>query len=211
MASNVITMAARGHVSYSVSITTSSTMLSPIAVPLALLPTLGQFREFDALGVFRDLVLTVVLPVGVGHLLARSTHSAERLMRRIGPVAAQITILWIIAVVVGTNRDRLQQATPLLAGVLLLINLLGYLAGYGGASAMGLPESMRRALAIEVGMQNCGLGTMLLATMFPDQPAATIPTALYTFGCMFTGTVLASVWGRRDPEAAGAALEERHS
>jgi BASS family bile acid:Na+ symporter len=63
---------------------------------------------------------------------------------------------------------------------------------------MRIPDAMRRALTLEVGMQNAGLGTGLILTLFPDHPAAAIPTAAYTFGCMFTGTLLAHVWSRRD-------------
>jgi BASS family bile acid:Na+ symporter len=75
-----------------------------------------------------------------------------------------------------------------------MINLLGYTAGWLGGLAMRLPVPMRRALTLEIGMQNAGLGTGLILTLFPDYPAAAIPTAAYTFGCMLTGTVLANVW-----------------
>jgi BASS family bile acid:Na+ symporter len=45
-------------------------------------------------------------------------------------------------------------------------------------------------------MQNAGLGTVLVQSVFPDLPEAQIPTATYTFGCMLTGAILASWWGR---------------
>src|SRR5690606_24443291 len=98
---------------------------------------------------------------------------------------------------VGLNRDKLGSATPQLLLALLLINLLGFAAGWFGGSAMRLPIAMRRALTLEVGMQNAGLGTGLVLTVFPEHPAAAIPTAAYTFGCMATGTVLAQVWSRQ--------------
>jgi BASS family bile acid:Na+ symporter len=50
---------------------------------------------------------------------------------------------------------------------------------------------MGRALILEIGMQNAGLGTALAADLFRSQPRVMIPTALYTFGCMLTGTLLA--------------------
>jgi BASS family bile acid:Na+ symporter len=56
---------------------------------------------------------------------------------------------------------------------------------------------MQRALTLEVGMQNAGLGTALAADLFQAQPRVMIPTALYTFGCMLTGTVLARYWALR--------------
>jgi len=77
---------------------------------------------------------------------------------------------------------------------LLIVNACGYLAGYGGGKLMRIPEPMRRALTLEVGMQNAGLGTVLALKLFPDFPDAAIPPAAYTFGCMFTGTILARIW-----------------
>jgi BASS family bile acid:Na+ symporter len=60
----------------------------------------------------------------------------------------------------------------------------------------GLTVPYRRALTLEIGMQNAGLGTVLATTLYGDQTIATIPTAAYTFGCMLTGTVLALLWRR---------------
>ena len=75
------------------------------------------------------------------------------------------------------------------------MNLLGYFAGYGGGWGLRLPEPMRRALTLEIGMQNAGLGATLAANYF--SPEAAIPAAIYTFGCMFTGTILAKIWASR--------------
>jgi BASS family bile acid:Na+ symporter len=118
-------------------------------------------------------------------------------MRVLGPIIANVTILWIIAVVVGLNRDRLSEVNAAVLIVLLVVNLLGYTAGHFGAKMLRIPESMRRALTLEVGMQNAGLGTVLAIGLFPERPATAIPTAAYTFGCMLTGTMLAQWWARK--------------
>src|SRR5690606_9585819 len=211
MASNVLTLTARGNVSYSVSLTTSANLFSPLVVPFVLAAALGVSgglpQQLDKLQVFRELILSVVGPVLAGYLLCNASDRLAGLMSRIGPWIANGTIFWIIAVVVGLYRDKLGSATPPLLAALLLINLLGYAAGWFGGSAMRLPTAMRRALTLEVGMQNAGLGTGLVLTLFPDQPAAAIPTAAYTFGCMFTGTVLAQIWSRQpapSPEPTAA-------
>ena len=63
MASNVLTLAARGNVSYSVSLTTSATLLSPLVVPVALALTLGGEQwDLDPLDESKKLLLRVVLP-----------------------------------------------------------------------------------------------------------------------------------------------------
>jgi len=206
MASNVLTLAARGNVSYSISLTTLATLLSPIIVPLAFKLTLSAYVAIDPLAEAVKLIEQVVGPVVVGHLLCRFWPRAAAVIRPAAPIAANAVIVWIIAVVVALNRARLLAVFggeapdgALLLVTLLVINLLGYSAGYLGGSAMRLPESMRRALTLEVGMQNAGLGTVLVLDLFHDEPAAAIPTAVYTFGCMLTGTMLAQRWARKTP------------
>ncbi len=201
MASNVLTLMAKGNTSYSVSLTTSATILSPILVPLtmalALRGTQARFPWEDAL---LGLSWMVVLPVVAGHLLSRRSTAWARGARRVGSTVANLSILWIIAVVVAKNRDHLTGIEPKLFAALLSLNSLGYTAGFYGGRLLRLPASMRRALTLEVGMQNAGLGTVLAMNLFGDETTTSIPPALYTFGCMFTGTVLARWWSGREPE-----------
>ncbi|MBN2579434.1 MAG: bile acid:sodium symporter family protein, partial [Pirellulales bacterium] len=194
MASNVLTMMARGNVSYSVSLTTSATILSPLVVPWILWLALGRMVENFPVGdVFFQLCWMVVGPVVIGYILSRIWSLWAAAARLAGAIIANLTILWIIAVVVGANRDGVSELDCRLIFALLAVNLAGYAAGYFGGQLLRLPEPMRRALTLEIGMQNAGLGTTLAMTLFADERIA-LPAALYTFGCMFTGTVLARVW-----------------
>ena len=107
MASNVLTMIARGNVSYSVSLTTSATVLSPLVVPWVLWLALGQMVEnFPVAKVFINLCWMVVLPVTIGHGLSRIWPIWANMARLVGAIIANLTILWIIAVVVAANRGR---------------------------------------------------------------------------------------------------------
>ncbi len=196
MASNVLTMIARGNVSYSVSLTTSATILSPLVVPLGLWLTLGQFVHLPVRETFVSLCWMVVLPVITGYVLTQVSTVWEAVARRLGAIVANLVILWIVATVVALNRDNLSHLDARLVVALLAINFGGYLAGYFGGRLIAMPYPMRRALMLEVGMQNAGLGTALALQLFSDQAA--IPCAIYTFGCMFTGTALARFWAEYD-------------
>jgi BASS family bile acid:Na+ symporter len=79
------------------------------------------------------------------------------------------------------------------------LNVGGYLAGFLGGVGMRLPVPMRRALTLEIGMQNAGLGAYLARILFEGGDAVALAPALYTFGCMLTGTILASCWSRIGP------------
>jgi len=213
MASNVLTFNAGGNTSYSVSLTTSATLLSPLAVPIVLGLALHGEKSVNvwllADDASRKLLLTVVIPVVLGHLLSRRFPRWESTGRRLGSIVANLAILWIIAVVVALNRDRLSPAdsdvplASLLLG-LLMVNVGGYFAGYLGSVAMRLPVPMRRALTLEVGMQNAGLGAFLAKELFEQRDSIAIAPAMYTFGCMLTGTLLATVWARLGGRASSA-------
>ena len=195
MASNVLTLVARGNVSYSLSLTTSATLLSPLVVPLALAAALRQQDiDFPVFDTAEQLVLYVVLPVVVGHSIGRRFVQWERAARWLGTTIANLAILWIIAVVVATNRPNLGAVDARLLVALFCLNMAGFATGYAGGRAMRLPEGMRKALTLEIGMQNAGLGSTLALALFADQPQIAIPAAAYTFGCMFTGTILARGW-----------------
>lgn len=200
MASNVVTLLARGNISYSISLTTASTLLSPIAVPTALALFLGESLPLDWLKQFTDLLTTVVLPVASGHIVRRLFPACEPFIRRFCPSIGNVVILWIIAVVVALNRGHIAEGEPILIAAMLFINMLGFAAGYLSATAMGVEDSMRRALTLEVGMQNTGLGTTLALLWFPSIPGAAVAPAIYSFLATFTGACLARYWGRTNPK-----------
>ena len=207
MASNVLTLMARGNVSYSVSLTTLATLASPLVVPWTLKLALGAEHPLDVWETFVFLCWTVVAPVIAGFVLSQCSSAADRVFKAVGSTFANLSILWIIAVVVALNRDRIAQTTGLMLLALLTINLLGYAAGNLGGRAMRLDAQMRRALTLEIGLQNAGLGTLMATKLFADLPEAAIAPAFYTFGCMLTGSMLARFWATRQLDAT-AAIDE---
>ncbi|MBD3674549.1 MAG: bile acid:sodium symporter family protein [Planctomycetaceae bacterium] len=207
MASNILTLQARGNVSYSVSLTTVSTILSPLVVPTVLMFALSSVvsvedldvsQYFDPVKTGIKLAWSVALPVVAGHLLTRFSTTARQFARRFSEPAANLIILWIIAVIVAKTRSDFEFSGVIIIA-LLALNLIGYLAGYSVGRLAGLDEPMRRALVLEVGMQNAGLGSLLAVKIFPDHPEAAVPTVLYMFGCMLTGTLLARYWNTQEP------------
>jgi BASS family bile acid:Na+ symporter len=200
MASNVLTHTAGGSVAFSVSLTTVATLLSPLTVPAVLAVVTGT-TAVSSTETALTLALLVAMPTVLGYVASRSSLRLKTLAVRWSGSVASVALLWIIASVVAANRDKLQSVGGLLIVALLLMNLIGYAAGYLLGRGLGLPESFGRALSLEVGMQNAGLGTALAVTLYGPETLATIPTAAYTFGCMLTGTMLAIVWRQRDQSA----------
>ena len=197
MASNVLTNTAKGSVAYSVSLTSVATLLSPLTVPLVLWVVASATTEKSLVDSSVRLCVLVVLPTVVGFLICRKWSWVRRRADAWGSGIASVALLGIIVIVVAGDRENLVNVGLLLAVVLLLINVIGYLAGWFVGGMAKLPQACRRALTLEVGMQNAGLGTALAVSLYGPDSLATIPTAAYTFGCMLTGTILAVGWQRR--------------
>ncbi|WP_233568651.1 bile acid:sodium symporter family protein [Kocuria soli] len=194
-ASNVVTYLARGDVALSVTMTSLSTALSPLLTPVITLWLAGQFLPVPAGDMAMSLVQIVLIPI-VGGLLVRTFFSG--FVRRIEPALPWISVLAItfvvVAVVSASTAVLMTAGLGLLIGV-VLHNLLGYGLGYAVAAALRVPPAARRAVSVEVGMQNSGLASGLATQYFT--PEAALPGAVFSVWHNISGGLLASIWGRR--------------
>lgn len=194
-ASNVIVYLAKGDVALSVAMTTISTMLAPVLTPLLVLWLAGSTLPVEAGALFLSIVQIVLLPV-VGGIVVRFV--ARRVVERLLPVLPLVSttgIVVVVAAVVGANVDAVRSMGLLLLLAVVLHNGLGLLLGYLGAKAVGLDESRRRAISVEVGMQNSGLAASLATVHFA--PLAALPAAVFSIWHNLSGATLASLWARR--------------
>ena len=98
-------------------------------------------------------------------------------------------------IIVALNQPHLPLlALPVLAAI-FWHNILGLAGGYYFARLFGFDEKTSRTLAIEVGMQNSGLGVALAQTYFA--PLAALPGALFSIWHNISGSLLAGFWARR--------------
>jgi BASS family bile acid:Na+ symporter len=195
-ASNVITYLARGDVALSVAMTTVSTLISPIMTPLLTLTLAGAWAPVPAEGLFVSAVKIALLPVLLG--LAAHLYFEEEVNRWITvlPLVSVATIVAVVGAVIGANADQILSAALTIFAVVILHNLLGLLLGYGAGSALGATEPKKRAIAVEVGMQNSGLAVALAMAHF--NPVAAIPGAIFSVWHNISGPILATWWTRGD-------------
>ena len=81
--------------------------------------------------------------------------------------------------------------------------MVGFLIGFAAAYASGLSLAKRKAISIEVGMQNSGLGAALASAHF--SPLAAVPSAIFSVWHNISGAMLASVFARMEDRGARAA------
>jgi len=195
MASNVMSYIAKADTAYSVSLTTVSTLLCPVLTPgLTYLLTQGTKLDVPFWGMVADVMVMVVIPLfvgfGVRHLLK---DKLEKILP-VFPALSATFIIFICSLVIALNRNRLGHLTGMVLLAVLILNVYGMAAGYGVGRLFRMATERRRTLAIEIGMQNAGLGTVLALAHFGEK--ATIPAAVFVFVCIITASALASFWQR---------------
>jgi bile acid:Na+ symporter, BASS family len=194
-ASNVMVFLARGDTALSVAMTSASTLLAPIVTPLLVLALAGRFLPVQPGALFVSILQIVLVPVLLGFLLRRF---AQRQVEKVVPALPLVSVVGITAVVMAVVAG---SATALLtSGLVILLavvlhNVFGLGLGYVAARLCGLDESARRAIAIEVGMQNSGLAASLAAVHF--NPVAALPAAVFSVWHNVSGSILAGYWARR--------------
>ncbi len=206
MSSNVMSYIAKADTAYSVSLTTVSTVLCPILTPgLTYLLARGTKLDVPFWGMMADVMVTVIVPLFAGFGVRHYLGVRLRKVLPVFPALSATFIVFICSLVIALNRERLHQLTGVVLLAVVGLNLSGMLAGYGVGSLFRMDLSRRRTLAIEIGMQNAGLGTVLALEHFG--PAATVPTAVFVFVCIITASIMASFW-QRHPAGAPVAVAE---
>jgi BASS family bile acid:Na+ symporter len=198
-ASNVMTFLAKGDVALGVSIASVSTLIAPLATPALVSLLAGKWMSINAHALFLDIVQVVIVPIVLGIL-------AKTLLRR--QAAASVTVLplvstaivLIIAIIVALNQGQLAKSSLVILVAVILHNGLGFALGYLFAKMFGMDLAKRKAVMLETGMQNSGLGAALAAAHF--NPLAAVPSALFSVWHNLSGSLLVAWFTRRTSSGA---------
>jgi len=194
-ASNVICYLAKGDLALSISLTMVSTFLSVLLTPFLTLLYLGQAVEVPIIDMMFSILQIVIIPVVLG--LCINTYFGAKLTKLMPlfPAVSVLAIVLIIAIVVALNSSDLVAISGLVFVAVILHNILGIGSAYGLSKMCHYDESTCRTIAIEVGMQNSGLG-VALATQFYSAVAA-IPGAIFSLWHNLSGSLLAGYWSKK--------------
>ena len=200
VSSNIMSFLCKGDVAYSVGLTTLSTLCAPLTTPLLMLWLAGEMVNIDALGMFKSVLLVTLMPVGLGFLFNRfcGRHSTYREAMKVMPGVAVLGLACIVGGVVSAQgRNIVQSGAMIFVGV-LLHNSLGYALGYLTGVAARFSRAKKRTVAIEVGMQNAGLATVLATKHFPALPEAVVASAVSCIWHSISGALLAGLFNALD-------------
>ncbi|HMR69505.1 MAG TPA: bile acid:sodium symporter family protein [Rubrivivax sp.] len=206
--SNFLTHYARGNTALSVSMTAVSTAVAIVMTPLNLALWAGMYEptaailravSLDPLDMLLAVALLLGLPMAAGMAIG---HRFPRLVARVHrPVRAASLLIFGLFVVgaLAANWRHFVDWVGFVVFAVLLHNATAIASGWAAARVAGLPERDRRAVAIEVGIQNSALGLILVFNFFGGLGGMAIVTAWWGIWHLIAGLSVATWWSRRDP------------
>jgi bile acid:Na+ symporter, BASS family len=206
--SNVLTWRSHGNVALSVGLTTVSSLAATVLTPFnfALYGWLNPrtrelLREVELPvgGILAQVALVLALPVVLGILTGTKlpvfAKRAEIPLR-------QLSLLILVAFIAGAfweNRQLFVSRFGDFFWLVVLQNAMALGIGVWVARLAKLGEADRRAVTLEVGIHNSGLGLAILFTFFPAAGSMMLITAFWGVWHLVSGLALSSYWGRRPP------------
>jgi BASS family bile acid:Na+ symporter len=193
LASNVMSYLAKANVALSLTLTSIATFLAPLLTPLLMKNLAGQLIEIDLMAMVWEISKLIIIPIILGISYNKLIGNRWAWFQDQLPNISMFSIGAIIVIITANGRDSLIAVGPLLVLACFLHNVMGFILGYWGGRACGLPERDCRTIAIEVGLQNAGLASGLAMAM---NKVATLglPAAIFGPVMNINGSSLANYW-----------------
>lgn len=214
--SNFLTYLARGNTALSVAMTATSTAVAVVMTPFNIAfwgglnphtATLLRAIQLDPLEVFALVLVILGVPLLLGMAVgARFPRLVERVRRPVGALG----VLVFLAFVVLAIRANLEHFHFFLVPTFLMVvlhNATALSLGYAAARLARLPAYDARAISIEVGIQNSGLGLALIFDFFGGLGGMAIVAAFWGIWHMVSGLTLSWLWSSRPLEEPRATPE----
>lgn len=204
--SNYFTHLAKGNTALAVSITSISHMLAVIFTPLNFSfygnhypPAADLLKEISLspFEVLQTVSLIVVLPLTAGILFSQQRPLWARRIMPFMKGFSLLTLVLFIAAALAANVNVFWQTFPYILPLVAAHNALALSSGYVFAFLLKLPVADRRTIAFETGVQNSGLGLILIFSFFNGLGGMAVVAATWGIWHLISGSLLAYIWRRK--------------
>ncbi|CAN5419891.1 bile acid:sodium symporter family protein [soil metagenome] len=203
--SNFICHFAKGNAALSVTLTAISTVLAIVLTPLnfgfwsSLLPGIDGEQQIaiSAWEMFQSILVIILIPLvlgmGFNHFFPRFTAK----LRKPISILSMIIFLGFIVMAFVKNADVFVEYFEVVMILVLVHNALALATGYSIATLFALAPRERRTIALETGIQNSGLGLVLIFTFFGGSGGMALIAAWWGIWHIISGFIMALLWRRQ--------------
>jgi BASS family bile acid:Na+ symporter len=217
--SNFMTSYAKGNTELSVGLSASTTLLATISTPFNFAFWGGLYLKFiskkaghllqplqiDNLQMFQTVFILLGIPLILGIFFSKYF---PRITEKLKKPIQYISILFFIGMVVLAFTNNLHLFLKYIFYIFFIVlihNFLAFLTGYSLGSIFKVSNRNRRTITIEMGIQNSGLGLVLLFNpkIFPPSIAVggmLFITAWWGIWHIIAGLSLSTYWSRHQPK-----------
>ena len=208
--SNFISSISGANVSLSVGLTGIATLLTPILTPVnfdlwakltpgteALLKTF----EISFVDILQTVLLLLVIPLILGMLCRANLPNITKVIEKPIRVISLIILLAFIGVALMKNFEAFKSYLGMVFVIVLIHNALAFLSGYLMGVVLKIPVIDRRSISIETGIQNSGLGLIIILTFFDGNGGMALVAAWWGIWHIIAGLTLSQIFKFRDKRA----------
>lgn len=203
--SNFFTALAKGNIALSISSTTFSSLLSAFLTPLSFVfwsgliyPQLEQQGfQLDPLGVIQTILFIIVLPCFLGMILQQKKPHWSKLISKPLRSISFLILLAFIAIALMKNYDYFIAYLPHVFFLVFIQNATAFALGYFTALGFGLSKQNAATSSMETGIQNSGLGLVLIFAFFDGNGAMAFVAAWWGIWHILAGFGLAMFFKNR--------------
>lgn len=216
--SNVMTWLGRGNVAVSVSMTAVSSLAATVLTPINfafygwLNPHTREYLtqiSLNPTGILVIVLLVLAVPLLLGMLSGKRWPALVTRSEKPLRVISLLVFLGFVAIAFSNNFDLFIERFHSFFWLVVAHNLLALSLGYGMARLLRLPLADRRAVTMEVGIQNSGLGLVILFTFFPEAGGMMLITAFWGVWHLVSGLTLSQIWARQSRRAEQIEQEQQ--
>ena len=203
--SNFFSKMAGGNAALSVSLTAFATIICIFMTPFNLHfwgslyePTnlILQTVELNPYDLFKLVLLILGIPLIAGMLIK---HYHSEMAIKIEKVLKPLSMLVFIALIFIAFSQNLDVFMDHIHHVLFLVifhNIFAFILGFYTAKSLGLDKRDTKTISMETGIQNGGLGLLLIFGFFEGLGGMALLAAFWGIWDVFSGMALATYWGR---------------
>ena len=207
--SNFLTHLAKGNTPLSISMSAISTVMAIVMTPLNTMfwaslysPTKEIMTSFSisVVDMFTTIFLMLGLPLFIGMFIRKKLPEFAARFNQIMMKFSIVIFIVFVIVMVANNFNAFVNNVGAVVWVVIVQNALAICIGYVTARTLKMNERDRRAIAIETGIQNSGLGLVLIFNFFGGLGGMALVAAFWGIWHIISGLIIATYWSRRKPE-----------